>query len=96
MTPTEHVTLGDRPCLQRDAALPEASDRGDRGLCPWRRLRAGADCDLIIAGESTKLGQPEIRVGIMPGAGGTQRLLRTIGKYRACEMVLTGEPVDCA
>ena len=50
-------------------------------------------CDMIIAGRSTKLGQPEIRVGIMPGAGGTQHLLRTIGKYRASKMVLTGEPV---
>jgi enoyl-CoA hydratase/carnithine racemase len=48
---------------------------------------------MIIAGRSTKLGQPEIRVGIMPGAGGTQHLLRTIGKYRASKMVLTGEPV---
>ena len=48
---------------------------------------------MIIAGRSTKLGQPEIRVGIMPGAGGTQHLLCTIGKYRASKMVLTGEPV---
>jgi enoyl-CoA hydratase len=51
-------------------------------------------CDMIIAGKSTKLGQPEIRVGIMPGAGGTQRLIRTIGKYRAAKMVLTGEAIS--
>lgn len=51
-------------------------------------------CDLIIAGEDAKFAQPEIKVGIMPGAGGTQLLLRTIGKYRAMKMVLTGEQVS--
>ena len=50
-------------------------------------------CDMIIAGASAKFGQSEIRVGIMPGAGGTQRLLRTIGKYRTMKMILTGEPI---
>ncbi|MCA1325084.1 enoyl-CoA hydratase-related protein [Herbaspirillum sp. alder98] len=51
-------------------------------------------CDLIVAGESARLGQPEIRVGVMPGAGGTQRLLRTIGRYQTMKLVLTGEPVS--
>jgi enoyl-CoA hydratase len=53
-------------------------------------------CDVIIAGESAKLGQPEVRVGIMPGAGGTQRLTRAVGKFHAMRICLTGRPVSAA
>jgi enoyl-CoA hydratase len=53
-------------------------------------------CDLIVAADNARFGQPEIKLGVMPGIGGTQRLVRAVGKAKAMDLILTGRMMDAA
>ncbi|MDT8274283.1 MAG: enoyl-CoA hydratase-related protein, partial [Desulfomonilia bacterium] len=64
------------------------------GIAMGGGLELALSCQIRIAVEGAKLGLPEVKLGIIPGTGGTQRLPRIIGKTRAYEMLLTGDPID--
>lgn len=74
--------------------LPQPSVAAIHGYALGGGLELALACTMRIATKHTKLGLPEVKLGVLPAAGGTQRLMRLIGKGRAAEMMLTGKPLD--
>lgn len=92
----EMTRTGVRRLWKRIAECPHPVIAAVNGFALGGGCELAMHADIIIAGEGARFGQPEIRVGIMPGGGATQRLVRAVGKFRAMRLLLTGEPVDAA
>ncbi len=87
----DFISSWDRVAARRKPLIAAVSGFALGGGCELAMM-----CDFILASDTAKFGQPEIKLGIMPGAGGSQRLTRAVGKAKAMDMCLTGRMMDAA
>ncbi len=81
------------PLWERVGKYPKPIVGALSGFALGGGLELAMSCDVLIASDTARLGQPEINIGVIPGGGGTQRLTRAVGKYKAMEMILTGRMI---
>ena len=91
MTMDDHFGAWARFAAVRTPVVAAVSGYALGGGCELAMM-----CDVILAADTARFGQPEINLGVIPGMGGTQRLLRAVGPYRAAELILTGRMMDAA
>ncbi|MCL5743386.1 MAG: enoyl-CoA hydratase-related protein [Acidobacteria bacterium] len=98
MTPVEaqRKSAWGQGVMRRLELMPKPSVAAINGYALGGGLELAMCCSMRVASHNAKLGQPEVKLGIIPGYGGTQRLPRLVGRGRALELLLTGEPVDAA
>ena len=82
--------------VDRVALLATPTIAAGRGFALGGGCELAMACDMLVAGDDAVFGQPEVLIGVIPGAGGTQRLARAVGRARAMELVLTGRRIDAA
>jgi enoyl-CoA hydratase len=95
-TVEQRAALSGRRIFDEIAAYPKPVIAMINGFALGGGCELALSCDVRIAARSARFGQPEIRLGLIPGGGGTQRLPRLIGSGRALRMILSGEPIDAA